>query len=171
MFPSCLKMDKIKKTSNINKFLGRHTKRKYETVIKTLNTEVINWFCTDKVHSITCQCRNKEVETQRYPFSTLALNRGEWSMPRPNQLTPVNSPFNHYTGICVGPGPDREKMKISCPHWGLEHRTVQPVDSRNTEHATLPRWQCGLFHDDVSISEYITLNVRITYDWRVRQCL
>jgi hypothetical protein len=67
-----------------------------------------------------------EVESQIYSFSNLALNRGEWSMLRPCQLTPKINPNNPCTWSCEGPGPNTENMKISCLHWSLKPGMSSP---------------------------------------------
>jgi len=109
-----------------------------------------------------------EVESQIYTFSTLSLNRDEWSMPRPSQLTPANNPDNHCTGCCVGPESNTENMKISCLQWGLKPGPSSPC---TFDIPNMLCRLCGLFHVDDSISEYITFSVSIIYSWRIRQYL
>ena len=102
--------------------------------------------------------RHDEGRVTDLPISNTGAKSGEWSMPRPSQLTPTNNPDNHYTGSCVGPGPNMENMEISFLHWGLKLGPSSPwtVD--------IPNMLCGpvdivVYFMMTSVSQNIQLSM------------
>ena len=64
--------------------------------------------------------------------STLALDGGGWSTPRPGRFTPRKDPVPTVQEAGWVPGRSGEVRKISPPP-GFDPRTVQPVASRYTD--------------------------------------
>ena len=65
--------------------------------------------------------------------STLALDGGGWSTPRPGRFTPGKDPVPIVIGGWVGPRAGMDGCGKSRPPPGFDPRTVQPVANRYTD--------------------------------------
>ena len=72
-------------------------------------------------------------------LSTLALDGGGWSGPRPSHFTPEKTWYPLYRRLGLHQGQSGQVRKISPPP-GFDPRTVQPVGSCYTDWAILTHW-------------------------------